>query len=308
MNIEQAKQMALRDVLASLGHLPVRERKGECWYCSPLREEQTPSFKISRDGRAWYDHGAGLGGNVLDFVMAYFQTDLSSALQALSSLQIAHPPAAAPSPIHALAQSALEPAMTVTKMQPVTSRALIAYLRQRGIPPDVAQPYVQELHYEREGQPYFALAFANDSGGYELRNPYFKGTQGAKDITLIRPKDAVQGSAAVFEGFMDFLSAVMLVGRPPRMPVIVMNSTAMKDKTLEAIRTLGATTVYLYLDWDATGRQLTAAFQEALTGVEVQDKAEIYAGCKDLNEWVQGRQQALHGGKLLKNCALTGKE
>ena len=240
--------------------------------------------------------------------MAYFQTDLSGALQALSSLQIAHPPAAAPSPIHALAQSALEPAMTVTKVQPVTSRALITYLRQRGIPPDVAQPYVQELHYEREGQPYFALAFANDSGGYELRNPYFKGTQGAKDITLIQPQDGVQSSAAVFEGFMDFLSAVMLVGRPPRMPVIVMNSTAMKDKTLEAIHTLGVKTVYLYLDRDETGRQLTMALQEALTGVEVQDKAEIYAGCKDLNEWVQGRKQVSRQDKSPTIYTSAGKE
>jgi DNA primase len=189
MNIEQAKQMALSEVLATLGHRPVRERKGELWYCSPLREENEASFKLSRDGQAWYDHGAGLGGNVLDFAMAYFQTGISGALQELSRLPVAPQAEAKPSPSHTVEPSATEPAITVTSVQPITSRALIAYLRQRGISPEVAQPYVQELHYQREGQPYFALAFTNDSGGHELRNPYFKGTQGAKDITVIRPKE-----------------------------------------------------------------------------------------------------------------------
>jgi DNA primase len=111
------------------------------------------------------------------------------------------------------------------------------------------------------------------------------------------PKTDDQKAVAVFEGFMDFLSAVMLVGRPPRMPVIVMNSTALKEKTLEAIRELGVKTAYLYLDRDEAGRQLTTAFQDALCNLDVQDKAEIYAGCKDLNEWFQGRRQPLHASK-----------
>lgn len=31
----------------------------------------------------------------------------------------------------------------------------------------------------------FSVAFGNQSGGYELRNPYFKGCMGSKDLSII---------------------------------------------------------------------------------------------------------------------------
>ena len=58
---------------------------------------------------------------------------------------------------------------------------------------------------------YQALAFANDAGGYEVRNARFKGSLGHKDITSL----ALPGSqrAAVFEGVFDFLSVLAHYGR-----------------------------------------------------------------------------------------------
>lgn len=61
------------------------------------------------------------------------------------------------------------------------------------------------MYYRIGGKPYFALAFKNDSGGYELRNPRFKGST-SKDITHIRQKGEPRDTCFVFEGFMDFLS------------------------------------------------------------------------------------------------------
>lgn len=299
MNAKQAKRIPISWVLERLGFQPVKERHGEGWYRSPLREERDPSFKLSKDGKAWYDHGAGRGGNLLDFLMAYFQTDLSGALQQLEELQatpIANVTARA-SPIVSGSSSAAQPALTVTQIQSVENQALTRYLKQRGIPLAVARSYLQEMHYLRDGQPYFALAFTNDSGGYELRNPYFKGVHGVKDITVIQPAQGKDSAVAVFEGFMDFLAAVTLAKRSPLMLVIVMNSASMKDKTVAQIRTLGVATVYLYLDRDETGRRLTTEFQEALTDLEVRDMSELYAGYKDLNDWlIAGKGQAVLGG------------
>ena len=48
-----------------------------------------------------------------------------------------------------------------------------------------------------------AIGFKNDSGGYELRNPYFKGSSSPKDITTFNNGAK---EATVFEGFIDFLS------------------------------------------------------------------------------------------------------
>lgn len=47
MNIEEAKIIPLEDYLRHMGFTPVRQNGDSIWYCSPLREERTPSFKVS---------------------------------------------------------------------------------------------------------------------------------------------------------------------------------------------------------------------------------------------------------------------
>jgi hypothetical protein len=49
----------------------------------------------------------------------------------------------------------------------------------------IATCYLREIHYKAKGKRYFALCFPNDSGGYEIRNPYFKGSFSPKDITTV---------------------------------------------------------------------------------------------------------------------------
>jgi hypothetical protein len=137
------------------------------------------------------------------------------------------------------------------------------------------------LHVSRLN-PYFALAFANAGGGLELRNPYFKGTHGTKDITLIDPP-AASGTLAVFEGFMDFLSALALNYLPPGTSVLVLNSTAMGEKAVHRIKERSPAAVHLYLDHDPAGRDLTAYFKAALSGLAVVDQSGHYAGHKDVN-------------------------
>lgn len=290
------KAHPIPDLLAQLGHHPVKERHGEQWYLSPFREETDASFKVSRDGRLWYDFGEGVGGDIISFVCQYFDMNKREALMELErrfgeiSATDAAPSPAALRKTQETGQKA--PKIEMTAIQPVTSWSLKDYLRERGIPPKTALPYLQELHYRRDGKAYFALAFANDSGDYELRNPWYKGVLGHKDISIIKPQEASVNGVAIFEGFMDFLSAIVVAGQPPQMPVIVMNSTALRDRTIEAVRELGAETVYLYLDHDAAGRRLSQEFQEQLPECTVLDRAEIYSGYKDLNAWLVSRKIA----------------
>lgn len=300
MRMKEAKEVAIPDLLARLGHYPdeKRSRAGcEQWYASPLRQEATPSFKVSRDGKKWYDHGIGQGGTIIDLLMARFDTDESGALRALEQLLNAPAPLTVPASMRDHAGAAEPDPVTITALEPVTHPELKRYLRERGIPPEVALPYVQEMHYRRGEKPYYALAFASRSGGYELRNAFFKGVHGHKDITVLLPETesaagaATQAAVAVFEGFMDFLSAVVIAGRAPRMPVIIMNSTAMKDSTLAAIRELGAETVHLYLDRDAAGQRLTTEIQAALPECAVQDRSTLYQGYTDLNDFHRATAQ-----------------
>jgi DNA primase len=317
MNTAQAKQIHLRDLLENLDHEPKREDKGEGWYLSPFRQETEPSFKITRDGKAWYDHGAAEGGNILDFIIRYYglgQSDIAGALQQLRSLKIGsvrptdRNPAQqtlwqeqksdAPIPTQGTVALPEEPSgslLTITKIQPLQNQALQQYLRKRCVYTDTARRYLQEIYYRRQDKSYFALAFANESGGYELRNPYFQGTFGTKDVTLLYPNGEASGSSvAVFEGFMDFLSALTYTKRPaPDGMALVLNSASMRERALKLIRERQIETVYLYLDHDPTGRTLTAWFQEQLQARSVEDKSGFYAGHKDLNAWLMAQKQAI---------------
>jgi len=310
MRSDQAKEIHMRDLLDALGYQPFREQKGELWYLSPFRQETDASFKITRDGGGWYDHGEGAGGNILDFVMRYHKVDFRGALQTLDDLNIHRNVKvgdrdsqsafwdAAPAPVDA--RTAPKPSarvtdsdIVVTRVQPLQNRALLAYLKKRGIDAEIAAGYVQEIYYTQKGNPYFALAFANECGGYELRNPYFKGTYGNKDMTIIKTGQGGKRSVALFEGFMDFLSACMIARRTPAMDCIILNSTAMRDRAIETIEQMGVDTVHLYLDRDKSGRQLTQDLAEQLSGLTVKDESGMYEEFKDLNEYLMDRSKTL---------------
>ena len=77
MKCEEGNKLDLVEYLFSLGFTPTKISGNNYWYISPLRHEKEASFKIDRHKNAWYDHGAGKGGTVVDFVMQYFNCDLS---------------------------------------------------------------------------------------------------------------------------------------------------------------------------------------------------------------------------------------
>jgi hypothetical protein len=47
MNIEQAKELDLKDFLEELGYKPVRVKHNSAWYLSPFRDENIASFKVN---------------------------------------------------------------------------------------------------------------------------------------------------------------------------------------------------------------------------------------------------------------------
>jgi hypothetical protein len=294
MNIQQAKRLPLEHILEKLGHKPHHERHGELWYVSPFRQEAEPSFKINPARNIWYDFGRGQGGNVIDFMMAYHHCNtVSDALRRCDELE-GLPLVERSAPVPKVASAGDN---DKTEVMPLQNRALIGYLRKRGIPMEIAQPYVQEIHYTRAGKPYFALAFPNQAGGYEMRNPYFKGVHGHKDITFLSPPGETlnTSSVLVFEGFFDFLSYLAHEGKAALgAPVIVLNSVAMKDKALAVIREKGFAQVDLYLDNDVPGRELAGAFQAALPGITVRDCSGLYRDFKDYNAFLV--QQAAFKG------------
>lgn len=315
MNIRQAKdRITIPDFLARIDHQPAYVKNGEHWYHSPLpgREDNTPSFKTNRTGRLWFDQGTRKGGTVIELAMQMFDCDESGALEHLTRLYPGDlfdtPPQvvaagkrqtnsqALPLFEHrAQAENGKEYERTDIEVIPITSRGLYWYLHDRGIDPRFAKPYVQEMRYQVNGKPFYALAFASDAeGSYELRNVHYQGTHGPKTIRVLHPEKASEGgSVTVFEGFFDFLSALAYYGKAePDTPVIVMNSAALHAQTAEAIQRMGAARAFLYLDHDKTGREAAQSVREALPDVILEDRSGLYSDYKDFNEfWKEQRKR-----------------
>jgi DNA primase len=303
MNAKQAKQIPLDEILHRLGYDPVGENKGELLYKSPFRDEKVPSFFLNTRTQVWHDFGHGSGGDGLSFIMILYDlTDVSTALKQLDELMgffWQKIRAEKPLPASGVAPEAeTNKPMSISKIQSLQNKALIQYLLQRGISKQTAFPYVKEIYYslqkENHEKSYFALAFPNISGGYELRNPYFKGSIGKKDITLLAFRKRREGNGetkdkavTVFEGFFDFLSALCFYQVTEALtPVIVLNSVSLTERAIEKIRANHFTKVYLYLDRDDSGHRICAHFTKQLSpDIPIIDKSDMDMGYKDFNDF-----------------------
>jgi hypothetical protein len=251
-----------------------------------LRQERTASFKVDRKLNLWYDHGLGKGGNLIDFAILYNNCTVGELLQTLNTNLSFHPPV---SMSMKQRQRNVHSSLIILQEKPLTSFALQRYLYQRRIPVEVASRFCKEVLYEFSGRKYMAIGFKNNSGGYELRNPYFKGSSAPKDSTTFENNTK---KVAVFEGFFDFLSfqTICQHQEPPPISFVVLNSVSLFEKARPFMEQHEA--IYLYLDHDKTGQNCS---RYALSlNKKYQDKSGLYQQYKDLNEWM------MHIGKALR--------
>ena len=69
MTYQEANHISIKDYLKSLGILPAVDKYYYGMYHSPLRQDDTPSFKVDYGVNLWCDFGTGEGGSLIDLVM-----------------------------------------------------------------------------------------------------------------------------------------------------------------------------------------------------------------------------------------------
>ncbi len=289
----EAKQIDLVDYLAALGHYPQKVRNSDYWFLSPLREEKTPSFKVNRNMNAWYDHGIGKGGNLIDFGILYFNCSVSDCLQHLSEYQnnatsFFHKHSAAPNLQASAPSFAVEKKETVNESKIIILEertlagiSLLNYLEKRRIPLPIAEKFCKEIDLFLYGKTITVIGFQNNAGGYELRSPHFKGSSSPKDVTFI---DHAKEQINVFEGFFNFLShqAINKQDSPPLTNFLVLNSLSFFQKQRERMEQHQH--VHLFLNRDSAGIKFTqAALQWSKKYI---DQSHNYKKYKDLNEYL----------------------
>ena len=295
MNIATAKSISIIDLLTALSHEPVRINGDRYSYRSPIRNETDPSFCVSKKRNEWYDFGLGQGGDIINLGKRLFETnDVSEVLSQLANLNISHVAHTSEKVRVATAQSAAK--MEKVHLQPLQYNPLLSYLRSRHIDIVLGKKYCKEIWYNHGKKRYFGIAFENIQNGVEIRNPYYKGCMGHKDISIIHAASiGVQSAVCVFEGFMDFLSFKTLeklgdervcVGEP--CDYIVLNSVANLQRCLQR---LGAYEhVYCFLDNDKAGMEGCRMVSKTYPN-KVIDMSGHYREYKDVNDCLIGREK-----------------
>lgn len=288
MNCKQFNTIQLEEVLLSLGHLPTKQNEKEAWYLNPFASESQASFKLDKRINAWYLHSEGVGGNNTDFMKKYLNTSVNEVLDWAQKQNF--------SSFHQQRQIKMsEPNYTIDEILNLQNPNLKRYLQERGLSPKVYD-HIKEVRFTIGSKKLYAIGFENLSGGFELRNAFYKGSLLKKDVSIINLSSNVQNisniydkdikGVALFEGFIDALSFIEMQ-KLFKVDILVMNSIALLNKSIEHLTKY--TDINLFLDNDTAGikckSQIIKFFPEA------KDHSGVYSNYKDLNEFLIHRMK-----------------
>ena len=287
MEIQNIKQISITDYLQQQGYSPARVQGIHFWYCSPLRNESTPSFKVNTERNQWYDFGTGEHGDIIDLVRTLQHCTMYEAIELLiGSKQIVHQDFS-----FGGERKTSKHKLEILSAQPLSNPNLLRYLAARAIPLPIAKAYCSEVLFQNMNRTYYAIGFANDALGWEIRNMYFKGCIAPKAITTIkRGTDRLQ----IFEGFMDFLSWQTL-NPSSTCDTIVLNSLALLPRIQEKIKSYKQ--VESFLDHDDAGRKSFEVLKQFYP--QIIDGSVRYQTHKDLNEWLVAQSKVKEKQPLL---------
>ena len=286
-DLSRIKRYPIVEYLERKGIKPVRRTPAYALYRSPLREDTHPSFKVNTEKNLWIDYAEGKGGSIIDLYMRLEGCTLLEAIRQLGRNDPDDTACNSQKADRAMKRSSIPMASAsgVRRLIEISNTLpphLLKYLQEeRCIDMEKAMPFLCCISYEIRGLHYQAIGFANQSGGYELRdNGTFKGTIAPKDITPIFSDRAEP--VCIFEGFIDFLSFLSMKEEVIN-HCLVMNSVSNVARSIRYLNDRQVSSIRTFLDNDEAGRRATEDFMEA--GFKVDDMSVHYRNFKDLNEY-----------------------
>jgi len=308
-DLSRIKQYPIVEYLERKGVKPVRRTTAYALYCSPLRKETHPSFKVDTEKNLWIDYAEGRGGSIIDLCMRMEGCTLSEAIRRLGQNA---PDNGTYSFLNDFVPNNSQPVMAVNGARRLIeiSDTLPPHLQEyltkvRCINLEKAMPFLKCISYEVRSRLYQAIGFANLSGGYELRDDKtFKGTIAPKDITPIFTDRAEP--VCIIEGFMDFLSFLSMKEEITN-HCLLMNSVSNVARTIRYLNDRHLTHIRAFHDNDEAGRRTVQDFIKA--GFHVEDMNIHYKDFKDLNEYHVScvREQQKRKAQEQTHISITGQ-
>lgn len=282
MQSNDIKSISIRDYLKNQGIHPVKEYSTYALYKSPFRDEETASLKVDYKTNLWYDFGTSEGGSIIDLVMKMQQCNFIQAKQFLSICSFEH--SSTENDLFSFQlDNSVSNSLLIKEAKLLEHPKLLDFLQRRKINIETAKTFCKEIHYQIGGRDYFALGFPNDAGGYELRNPQFKGCLSPKEITTF---DRNTPDVQLFEGFMDYLSLLTLQAKQTDVSAVVLNSVHNLEKAIPFLSK--HIQINAFLDNDDGGKQALEKLKNLK--LPVVDISKRYAEYKDVNDFLIGKK------------------
>lgn len=311
MTKEEIKSVSIRQYLELNGYNPVLVRKGEYYYLSPLRNENTPSFSVNPAKNLWNDFGGNKGGDLINLYQAMNPgTSYHEAMSALES-EIKKNGLKYAVDYEAAAKAEEEKQKWITSQKEKKEREneadtviericslshpyLRDYILERRVDYGIAQKYCQEVHYSIRDKHYYAISFPNIEGGIEARNKYSKRTIGTKSVSIIASDKGHSKRCCVFEGFFNMLTYATMkkwkidygICIEDDCDFIVLNSVSNLKVLLPCLSEYDY--IHCYLDNDAAGIRTTQQIINQYPN-NVIDESVRYKSYNDINDVINGR-------------------
>lgn len=297
MNVDQAKSIRIDEFLENLGYVCDKETAGRKWF--RFRDEKTASFVVSKDGGAFFDHGTGEHGNIIDVAKIAANTDsVSDALKYIEN-HVDYAKYSIPTIRQTLPVQPAEPYYSVVydaKFSIYGYRGSLtpaaAYLKaERGISPEAVYPYFRDVFHkssDTQKKPFYAFGLPNVAGGFEGRTffhgKWHKRTIGNKDVTAFKSANE-NAPWLCFYSMMDF-GTFLTTEKPEKdtCSYLIVNGDGLVDKALSYLEGVKPTTLVHYPHNDPSGQLAYERMKAGTCDWDGGSMAYKYEGFKDLTE------------------------
>lgn len=295
--IDRLKAIPIADYLAAEGFVPARRIGAQLVYISPLTGEKSPSFFVHPDKNVFNCFSSGCRGDIITLVRELEKLDFKDALTRLGSFSDQRKDLDLPNLPTGFSSDKDDPSqmhdpshIQILAVKTLSNRVLINYLASRGIPAHLGTKYLQEAYFRVYGKQVFALALPNDKGGYELRNPFYKGCAVAKAPTTIAGSNP-GGEVNIFEGFFDFLSALTHYKTDAfKNDSVILSTLWLFDEGYQNALVEKYSRFNLFLDNDRAGWKRAIEFRKKVNNKRgksvVTNHSAVYKHFKDFNEFL----------------------
>lgn len=284
-NFNKAKEVSIESYLKLRGYSPKKESAKWLHYLSPFGNETNPSFVVNKYTNRFKDYSADKSGSVIDLCMELERVPAGAAVDIL----LKRTTQAKARKFEEIPKEKQKPPIIIVREGDIVSETLINYFRNvRKIDIDLLRMYCCQVEflmmmktgkYKRQK----AIGFKNILGGYELRNNWYKGSSAPKAWSRVGDKTDIVN---VFEGFVDFLTAMMYLRTDKLLnESYIMNTTSFHMQLMDIWQNYKG--VNMFVDNDPTGDKVFYRMLARHHGVN--EMRKIYTGFNDFNEfWVNG--------------------